>query len=484
MDKPQHTVAELKKIRDTLKAVADRKKFYKLDFYVPYLKQKDFHNLGAIKRERLLMAANQVGKTYCGAAEAAFHLTGLYPAWWEGRKFNRPTKGWICGESSLLVRDGPQRLLCGTPGVGDDFGTGLIPKSCFADRPSMARGVTDSYDTIQVTHHTDGVADGISTATFKSYEQGRQKFQSATLDWAWPDEEPPEDVYDELLTRLIAVEDSILFMTFTPLKGRSKVVVRYQDSYSPDRVIVGMTFDDAAHYTDEKKRKALAGFAEHEREARSKGVPLLGSGAIFSAPEDSVKEMRLESVPQYWRKIWGIDFGINHPFAAALLLWDVDADVIHVHHTVRMSNALPLMHAQAMKGIGADVPVAWPQDGTARESNGIALSAQYRSAGLKMTHDHATWPEGGYSTEAGIFEMQEREASGRLRYAAHLSDLLEERRHYHRKDGMIVKFQDDILSAIRIGVMMKRCARPVVLGSKCTPRHGGTIAKGIDFDFF
>ena len=48
----------------------------KLLRYRPYAKQREFHAAGAIHRERLLMAANQVGKTLAGAAEAAFHLTG------------------------------------------------------------------------------------------------------------------------------------------------------------------------------------------------------------------------------------------------------------------------------------------------------------------------------------------------------------------------------------------------------------------------
>ena len=483
-EKKEPTLAELKKIRDTMKAAVNLRKFRKLDFYEPYNRQKEFHELGATKRERLLMAANQVGKTYCGAAEMAMHLTGEYPAWWKGRKFDHPIKAWICGESSTLVRDAQQKLLCGTPGVDEDFGTGLIPKESFKDKPSLARGVTDAYDTIQVTHKTNGVVDGVSTATFKSYEQGRQKFQAATLDVVWPDEEPEEEIYQEMLTR-IAATGGILFMTFTPLKGRSKVVIRYLDEVSDERVVVRMTINDAAPYTEDRKRQFLSGLLPHQIKARSEGIPLLGSGVIFELPQSAVAEPAIERVPSYWKKIWGIDFGIGHPFAAALLLWDTDNDIIHVHHTVRMPDAYPINHAAAMKPIGIEVPVAWPQDGTAREkSGGGALHLLYKKEGLNMLHEHATWPTGGNSTEAGIEEMREREMNGRLKYAAHLSELFEEREFYHRKDGLIVKIRDDILSAVRVGIMMKRFAKPVMLGGKRAQRLPGTIARGLDFEFF
>jgi phage terminase large subunit-like protein len=476
-------LSELKKIRDTMKAAVNLRKYRKLDFYKAYPKQQEFHNLGATKRERLLMAGNQQGKTYCGGAEAAFHLTGEYPADWKGRRYDHPTTGWVCGESGVLVRDKPQAILCGKPGVVDDIGTGLIPKVSLKDW-SLARGVTDAYDTIQVVHKTNGVEDGISTATFKSYEQGRTKFQSESLDWWWADEEPPPDIYQELIARLTAT-GGMGFVTFTPLKGRTEVVIRYTDEPSPDRAVVNMTIEDAEHIKAEDRQKIIDGYDAHEREARARGIPLLGSGVIFTMSEAAVVEAAIQNVPLYWAKIWGIDFGIGHPFGAALLLWDKDNDIIHVHHAFKMHDGLPMNHARGMKNIGIDVPVSWPQDGTSRDKgSGVALQLLYKKEDLKMLHEHATWPEGGNSTEAGVKEMQEREANGKLKYASHLSDLLDERRFYHRKDGQIVKIKDDILSAVRVGIMMKRFAKPVMLGSKKPQRLPGTVAKGLDFDLF
>lgn len=481
----KHDPRKLKALLETVEALDYKRTYRKLDFYVPYPKQMEFHRLGATKRERLLMAGNQQGKTYSGAAETAYHMTGLYPKDWEGKRFEHATNGWICGETSTLVRDTQQRLLCGTPGVDADFGTGLIPKECFVDKPSLARGVTDAFDTIQVRH----VSGGISTATFKSYEQGRQKFQAATLNWLWPDEEPDEEIYQEMLARITAT-NGIIYMTFTPLKGRSAVVIRFMDEASPDRAVINMQIEDALHIPASERQKIIDGYLPHQREARVRGVPLLGSGVIFSMPEPSVVEDQLAHVPEWWAKIWGIDFGIGHPFGAALLLWDKDTDIIHVHYAFKHqadleAKDLPVLHAAAMKPIGIEVPVAWPQDGTQRDKgSGIALKAQYKAAGLNMLPEHACWPDGGNSTEVGIKEMQDREASGRLKYAKNLSDLLDERRYYHRKDGQIVKIKDDILSAVRVGIMAKRFARPVLLGGKKAQRLRGQVAKGLDFDYF
>jgi len=444
---------------------AYRKKFARFFYFEPYPKQKDFLQLGSTKRERLLMAGNRVGKTEVGSFEATCHATGLYPEWWQGRRFSQPTVGWVCGETSLAVRDVAQVKLCGPFGVDAMFGSGMIPKDCLLDK-SLARGVSDALDTIQVKHASGGV----SVVTFKSYEQGRAKFQGAGLDWIWFDEEPDEQIYSEGLTR-IGEKQGVAFMTFTPMKGPSAVVLRFTDQPSEDRSITMMTIDDAEHIPPETRQKIIAGYPAHEREARALGIPMLGSGRVFTATEESITEPPLEYIPAEWVKLWGIDPGIGHPFGAALIIWERDSYVIHVHHVLRMSDALPMQHAFAMKQIGASVPVAWPKDAGDREkSTGEPLSMQYKIHGLTKLGTHAHWPDGSMSTEAGIMEMDERMKSGRFKVAQQLHEFWEEYRLYHRKDGRLVKMKDDILSSVRIAVMMKRHARQVPLGSARPPR--------------
>jgi phage terminase large subunit-like protein len=463
-----------------LRALDERHRYHKIDYFEPYPKQEDFFAFGVQKRERLLMAGNQLGKTYAGAAEVAFHLTGDYPWWWTGRRINHSVAGWAAGETSILVRDGPQKLLCGQPGVEEAFGTGLIPRDRFVGKPSLARGVTDAYDTIQVRHATGG----ISTLTFKSYEQGRPKFQSATLDFIWLDEEPPIDIYSECLARFTAT-GGFLFMTFTPLKGMSDVVSRFLHEPSEDRSVTNMVIEDAKHIPADERAKIIAGYPEHEREARARGVPMLGEGRVFKIAEETIREPIIDMLPTVWVKGWGIDFGIGHNFAAVLMAWDRDSDVIHILNAIRMKDGDAMKHAIRMKMIGINVPVFWPQDGNQRDKgSGRQLSLQYKDQGLLMHPLMATWPEGGNAFEPGVAEMENRMSTGRLKVVEHLAEWFEEYRMYHRKDGLVVKERDDLLSATRYGIMMKRYWKATALGGTLKSRRPQTVAKDVDFPLF
>lgn len=479
------TRAELAATLEALEALDYRKTFRRGDYWVPYPKQLAFFALGAEKRERLFMAGNQLGKSDSGAFETMCHATGNYPAWWPGKRFDRPTVGWVAGVSSNDVKRVAQRKLCGPPGVDSEWGTGLIPKEDLLDK-AMGRGVTDAIDELQIQHRTNGKRDGISRIVFKSYEQGRKTFQGDTIDYGWGDEESEkQEVYDEFVTRLKG--DGVIYTTFTPLFGPTEFVNSFRDG-GPDKGIVTMTLDEVppkekgGHFTADDKQKRLAGYKSYERDARARGIPLLGSGAIFATPESSVTEPLLEYVPDIWAKGWGIDFGIGHPFAAALCAWDRDADIVHVLHTIRMKDAISLVHATAMKQIAPNVKVFWPKDGADRDPHGGApLKDGYAKHGLLMYAEHAHWPDGSLSTEAGIDEWDQREKTGRIKFAAHLSECLEERRYYHRKDGKIVKIRDDILSAVRIFLMMKRFARPAELGGQTRRRPR---PPSDDFDVF
>jgi phage terminase large subunit-like protein len=190
----------------------------KLTRYAPYPKQIEFHAQGAVARERLLMAGNQLGKTYCGAAEAAIHLTGDYPDWWTGRRWDRPVRAWAGSKTGEVTRDGVQRNLIGEPKDRQQWGTAAIPAASII-ATTMRQGVPNALDGVTVRHKSGGV----STLGFKSYDQGREKWQGETLDFCWMDEECPPDIYMEALTRTNATA-GMLYITFTPLLGYSEVV--------------------------------------------------------------------------------------------------------------------------------------------------------------------------------------------------------------------------------------------------------------------
>src|SRR5262245_37867824 len=297
----------------TLEAERQRRRTEnRLNYYRPYKKQLEFHEAGATHRERLLMAGNQLGKTLAGGFEAAMHATGRYPEWWQGRRFDRPTVGWACGVTGEVVRDTVQKVLVGRSGKE---GSGAIPKDAIIELVS-ARGIPDLLDTIRVRH----VSGGTSIIGLKSYATGREKFQGETLDWVWFDEEPPADIYTEGLTRT-NVGANPVWVTFTPLQGVSTVVKRFLHEKSNDRYKVVMTIDDVQHYTDEEKKKIIASYPAHEAEARVKGIPVLGSGRVFPVSEGSIA-VDHRDFPSHWPRIGGMDFGYDHFYAAAELVWD------------------------------------------------------------------------------------------------------------------------------------------------------------------
>jgi phage terminase large subunit-like protein len=427
----------------------------KLAHYRPYPKQAAFHEAGAKYRERLLMCANRFGKTTGGAAELAFHLTGDYPEWWNGKCFDRPVRAWAAGVTGETTRDVLQEKLIGPPFRESEWGTGMIPKAAIAGI-ATSRGIPAAIDTVNIRH----VSGGLSSLQFKSYERGREKWQGAGLEVVYFDEEPDEGIYSEGLTRTNET-GGIVYLCFTPLLGMSTVVQRFLSSSSavhPDRAVVCATIDDAPHFSEADKVRIVASYAPHEREARTKGVPVLGSGRIFPVKEETLAIEHRE-FPRHWPRIGGMDFGWDHPFAAVELVWDRDTDTVYVSRTYCLREATAVIHAAALKPWG-NLPWAWPRDGRREtlEGAGKPLADQYRAQGLDMLHEHSQFEDGSVSVEAGIQDMLIRMESGRFKVFGHLTDWFDEYRLYHRKDGRVHKEGDDLMSATRYAVMMLRHA--------------------------
>lgn len=424
----------------------------RLASYRPYPKQRQFHDLGAAKRERAFLAGNQLGKTLSAGCEYAMHLTGRYPDWWRGRRYDRPVVLWAGGITSESTRDNPQRILVGRP---NDLGTGTIPAADLdVDLLTWRRGVAEALDMVKVKH----VSGGTSLLMFKSYDQGREKWQGDTVDGVWLDEEPPADIYSEALTRTNATGGFVMF-TATPLLGMTEVVGQFfPEPTTPDRALVQMTIDDVGHYSAEQRAKIVASYLPHEREARTKGIPILGSGRVFPVAEETIAVPSFP-IPPHWPVIAGMDFGYDHPFSAVALAWDRDSDCIYVIRAYKEREKTPIHHVAAIKPWGVWIPWAWPGDGLNTEKGtGEATKKGYEVGGLNMLPERATDADGSVSVEATLLEMLERLQTGRLKVFSHLSDWFAEFRQYHRKDGKIVKQFDDLMDATRYALMMIRHA--------------------------
>lgn len=458
---------ELASLEQTILPAAEAARTDKLSTYRPYPKQMQFHAAGAKYRERLLMAANQVGKTWGGGFELAMHLTGRYPDNWPGLRFKRPTR-WIAGsETAELTKKGIQRVMLGAPEMRDQWGTGTIPKECLINT-SPRHSVPDAVASITV-RHIDG---GQSVLQLASYDQGRERWQADTVDGVWFDEEPPLEIYTEGITRTNTSLGPVI-VTFTPLMGESAVVKRFRREQNPDRIIISMTLEDAGHYTAEQRAKIEASYPEHEREARARGIPVLGSGLVFPVARSVISVAAFE-VPAHWPAIGGIDFGWDHPTAGVKLRHDRDGDVIYVTNAYRQARQLPLVHVAALKewdGKDHKLPWAWPHDGLQHDKqSGVQTAEDYRKKGLEMLAERAMFEDGSHGVEAGITQLHDRMVTGRFKVFAHLNDWFEEQASYHRKDGLIVKEADDLMSATRYAYMMRRHA--IVIDPIPVDRYG------------
>ncbi len=225
------------------------------------------------------------------------------------------------------------------------------------------------------------------------------------------------------------------------------------------KILIQCDWDDVPHLDQQTKDDLYKSMPAHEREARSKGFPILGSGLIFPLAQSEV-ECEPFHIPEHYRRIGGIDFGgFDHPLAAAELAIDPDTDVTYVIRTYRKVGATIAENASALRTW--DVPIwAWPHDGKQKErSTGRTTSQLYKDEGLKTLPEHATFPDGGNRVQPGIEMMYKDMFAKKLRIFTSCTEFFTEMRQYHRKAGDIIREDDDVISATRYAYMMKRAAR-------------------------
>lgn len=416
--------------------------------------QRKFHDAGKKHPERLLMAANRVGKTMSASAEITAHLTGDYPPWWRGRKWNRPTRGWTGAERTEDSRDVVQLALLGPPG---EYGTGWIPEARIAKITTRQAGVSDVVDQIFVQHRTGG----ISQVTLKTYQMEVKGWRGSSLDFVWLDEECKQEIYTECQTRVMDRRGFVM-MTFTPLEGPTEVVQHFLENQEDQSIYVqNVTWDDAPHLHADERERLWGSYPAHERDARAKGQPMLGSGAVFPIGDDAITCDPFP-IPKHFYRINGVDFGIDHPGAGVYCAWDKDTDTFYVYDAYKMAGQTPVYHAAALKKHGDWIPNAWPHDGMRRvgETELKPLKDQFRNHGAYMLPEHAHYPDArGNSREPSLIEMYEYMRTNRFKVFSTVRDFFDEKRLYHRKQGKIVEKNDDVLSAVRYAFVMRRYAR-------------------------
>ena len=450
---------KLRKIYDIKKKIAKLDSENRMDFYKPYDWQMRSHALGATCGQVLDMCANQVGKTYGLKHELAFHATGRYPTWWNGRVFKKPVLIWACGTTNELTRDVLQAELFGEPATfPDSLGTGSIPKKYMEVGKVVKKPqVPNAFAQVPVKH----ISGGWSTVIMKSYDAKKRAFMSKAVDIIALDEEPPVDIMSSCLVRMVNKPNSLLKMTFTPENGMTDVVSQFMTDLRPGQGFVQATWDDAPHLTAEKKEQILAAIPIWERDMRSRGIPVFGDGLIFPVGDDEIKYTAFR-IPDHFRRLAAVDFGgWAHPTAGVWVAYDDDSDIIYITDTYKSEGKSVAEHVDCFRSKGKETLIAYPHDGERADRGGTKLAQQYRDKGCNMMHTHFTNPpadgeadgKGGNAVAPGLVEMLNRMQSGRLKVAEHLNDWFREKAMYHTKDGNIVRKGEDIMSASRYAVM-------------------------------
>ncbi len=208
------------------------------------------------------------------------------------------------------------------------------------------------------------------------------------------------------------------------------------------RYVVSATWDDVPHLSDAAKRELWEAIPPYQRDARSKGVPQLGSGAIYPVPESDIVVDPIE-IPAWWRRSYGLDVGWNRT-AAIWQAHDIETDTVYLYSEHYRGHAEPAVHAAAIHARGKWMQgVIDPASRGRGQRDGEQLYQNYLDLGLLISK-----AENG--VEAGLFDVWQRLSTGRLKVFKTLQNWLAEYRLYRRDEkGNVVKVNDHLMDATR-----------------------------------
>lgn len=411
----------------------------KIDSYFPdagplrrELYPKHLAFLNSHEKHRGILGGNRVWKTGTLCYAAIVHMTGEYPGWWTGRRYNHPVHVWFGDTSNEQARDVMQIELLGPVGY---FGTGLVRESLLARNPTMKRGMAEAVDSFYVKHVTGGT----SIAWLKSYEQGREAWQGSAVHIVGLNEEAPEDVYSEATIRTMTLDGEVI-SALTPMNGMSKVVREFIDGR---RFYVNIEWADCAHLTPEVRAEYLKNVPPHERDSRTRGLPMIGVGAVYQIDEDRIT-VEDKPIPAFWPKAFGMDVGWNH----TACIWgaiDHNTDTLYVYSEYDQGKLEPVQHSAAIKTRGNMLGFIDPASDSSGQKDGAKLFEEYTSQDIGLHLQKAD-----NALEAGIFEVWKRMTSGRLKIFKSCRQLIRDLKLYHRdKNGKIIKESDHTCDALR-----------------------------------
>ncbi len=323
-------------------------------------KQLAFHKCE--KRNRWVFGGNRSGKTECGAAETVWMLRGNHPY----RKNRKDVRGWAVSLTRQVQRDVAQAKILSY--LRKDWIAEIVMESGKSSSPQS--GI---IDTISVKN----VFGGISTLCFKSCEMGREKFQGASLDFVWFDEEPPEDVYDECCMRVIDRKGDV-FGTMTPLKGMTFIYERiYMNCYDdPEVWSETMEWADNPYLDESEIERVAASLDETALQTRRYGKFADKSGLVYPEFAPELHVIKPFDVPREWQDKLSIDPGLNNPTSCHWYAVDGDGTVFVVAEHYEAGRDIGY-HAEKIKSVSDSLN--WKRDSFGRVSALIDSAANQQT---------------------------------------------------------------------------------------------------------
>lgn len=475
-------------INKSLRDIEYNQKYFRIQSFEPYEYQRKYYSLkgenGKLAKARCLMAANQIGKTLGEGAEVAYHATGLYPDWWEGHRIRSPKRNEVivcAGKNSYTTRDVIQSELLGTADKDDNdhIGTGWIPKHLI-HKLDRKPGIPGAVEKIYVKSK-DGMS--LHCIILLSYEDGAGKFMGKRVLYGWNDEEPPMDIWEQMVRGTIATQGP-LALTYTPEDGMTQLAYRFSNDCPENYAMLNATWDDAPHITPERREELLAEMMPYEREMRSRGQPLVGDSMVFPLPDEDISCDPFP-IPDSYHQINGIDFGGDHPFAAVNIAYDPSTGIGYLNKAFKQRRLLISEESSVLKKQfdAKTIPTAWPHDGNKQDkASGKVIADLYREEDVNMLDLCFSNPPdlgkqegtGGQGVEAGLKKLYWDLSEGRLKVFSNLEEWFKEKGAYHRKDGNVVRLQDDLMSATRY-------AHLSAVNNDGTFRFAESVKKSSDF---
>jgi len=311
--------------QDLVISVADHMRHNQLLYFRPFEHQRGFFTTTTDRRG--ILAANRIGKTVSTCYETAMHLTGLYPDWWTGKRFDSAITAMVAGEGWSQVALVLQNELLGTPDVKlqDNLGTGAIPRDHIVFDTIRADGA--NAISVEIRHQSGGK----SYLLFANYTQEVRQMQGFKLNLAVFDEQPPDDFFSEIVTRTATTQGQVL-CSFTPLKGLNGLVSKFWNREA-GYDFVRVAWSDVPEYDPwgepfllKSTREQLErDYLPHEREARMAGKPIMGLGAVFPLthwPTYQTGDYDFRAMKNIHRVI-ALDLGlVNDRTVISLMYWD------------------------------------------------------------------------------------------------------------------------------------------------------------------